>query len=69
MGGTAKAMGKGVKFPRPARVRIVIGEPIPPPPPTPGGRTSRRGVREMTETLRDRLQELYTESEDWAAKG
>jgi 1-acyl-sn-glycerol-3-phosphate acyltransferase len=63
MGGTARAMGKGAKFPRPARIRLVVGEPIQPPPPTPGGRTSRRAVREMTEELRARLQELYTEAE------
>jgi 1-acyl-sn-glycerol-3-phosphate acyltransferase len=63
VGGSARALGKGMKFPRPARLSLVVGEPMPPPPPTAGGRTSRRAVRELTEGLRTRLQVLFGEAE------
>jgi hypothetical protein len=42
---------------------LKVGEPLIPPPPTPGGRTARRAVRELTETLRSRLQELFDQAE------
>jgi 1-acyl-sn-glycerol-3-phosphate acyltransferase len=63
IGGSARAMGKGMKLPHPVRMTLVAGEPVRPPPPTPGGRTSRRAVRELTGELRDRLQALFTEAE------
>jgi 1-acyl-sn-glycerol-3-phosphate acyltransferase len=63
VGGSARAMPIGVKLPRPYRLALVIGEPIVPPPPTPGGRTSRRAVREVTGQLRERLQVLFDEAE------
>jgi 1-acyl-sn-glycerol-3-phosphate acyltransferase len=63
VGGSARALGKGMRFPRPVRMTLVVGEPIVPAPPTAAGRTSRRAVRELTEQLRSRLQELFDEAE------
>jgi cytidylate kinase len=63
LGGTEAALGKGTKLPRPVRLTVVVGKPLPPPPPTPGGRTSRRSVRELTEQLRTSLQELFDEAQ------
>jgi 1-acyl-sn-glycerol-3-phosphate acyltransferase len=63
VGGSERAMGKGMKLPHPVRMSLVVGEPIVPPPPTPGGRTSRRAVRELTDQLRESLQRLFDEAE------
>ncbi len=44
IGGSERAMGKGVHFPRPRKIRIVVGPPIyPPEPPEGRGRPSRQG--------------------------
>ena len=59
IGGSERAMPKGAKFIRPVKVVIVVGEPIHPPPPVDGARVPRRAVRELTETLRTRIQALY----------
>jgi 1-acyl-sn-glycerol-3-phosphate acyltransferase len=59
IGGSAGAMPKGAKMIRPVKLTIEIGEPIPPPEPSEGGRVSRKGVRDLTETLRLRNQELF----------
>jgi 1-acyl-sn-glycerol-3-phosphate acyltransferase len=66
IGGSQRAWGKGAKLPRPVRMSLVVGEPISPPPPTPGGRTARRSVRELTEELRGRLQVLFDEAGELA---
>jgi 1-acyl-sn-glycerol-3-phosphate acyltransferase len=66
IGGSEEAMGKGMKFPKPRRLVMIIGEPLVPPPPTESGRTSRRAVRELTEQLRTRLQALFDEAQDLA---
>jgi 1-acyl-sn-glycerol-3-phosphate acyltransferase len=66
IGGAGRIWGKGRTFPKPGRIALVLGEPVVPPPPTPGGRTSRRAVRELTETLRARLQQLFDEAESLA---
>ena len=63
IGGSQRAWGKGSAFPKPVRMVLKVGEPLIPPPPTPGGRTARRAVRELTETLRSRLQELFDQAE------
>jgi 1-acyl-sn-glycerol-3-phosphate acyltransferase len=67
IGGAERIWGKGRAFPKPGRVVLTVGEPLIPPPPTPGGRTSRRAVRELTGTLRARLQQLFDEAETLAA--
>jgi 1-acyl-sn-glycerol-3-phosphate acyltransferase len=63
LGGTEAAMGKGVKFPRPARMSVVIGRPIAPPVPNDKGRVSRRAVSEKSLELREALQELFDEAQ------
>ncbi len=58
LGGTARAMPKGSKMVFPRKVVIVVGPPIPPPAQV-NGRVPRRAVREYTEELRVRIQDLY----------
>jgi 1-acyl-sn-glycerol-3-phosphate acyltransferase len=65
IGGSEKAMPKGSKFVYPARVAIVIGEPLLPPT-TQDRRGSRRAVRELTERLHGELQTLFDEAQDKA---
>jgi 1-acyl-sn-glycerol-3-phosphate acyltransferase len=59
MGGTERALGVGARWIRPTKVVLIVGEPILPPAREPGGRVKRSQVRQLTETLRDRLQELF----------
>jgi 1-acyl-sn-glycerol-3-phosphate acyltransferase len=66
IGGSEMALRKGKKLPRPVKVTIVVGEPIPPPPPSEGGRTSRRAVHELTLRLRDEVQRLFDEAQELA---
>jgi 1-acyl-sn-glycerol-3-phosphate acyltransferase len=63
LGGTERAMPKGKKFIRPVKMVVVIGEPITPPPKKESGRVSRNGVREMTATLGERIQDLFDEAQ------
>ena len=63
LGGTERAMPKGKKFIRPVKMVVVIGEPIAPPPKKESGRVSRNGVREMTATLSERIQDLFDEAQ------
>jgi len=58
IGGTDRAMPVGARMIRPAKVRLVIGEPIYPDVPA-AGRIPLRAVGENTEALRTSLQELY----------
>jgi 1-acyl-sn-glycerol-3-phosphate acyltransferase len=59
MGGTERAMPKGVKLPRPRKITMIIGEPIHPPSREDGKRVKRSTVREVSATLKERLQELF----------
>ena len=59
IGGTAAAMPRGAKFMYPRRIKLIIGEPMDPPPLGPSGRVSRNSVREVTQELRERIQELF----------
>ena len=61
IGGSERAMPKGAKMLRPVKVHLVVGEPLLPP--GPAGRTSRRAVHELTERLRQTLQELFDEAQ------
>jgi len=64
IGGTERAMGKGAKFPRPAKVRVIVGTPIHPPP-LPEGRRhpSRTTIHALTHTLQRELQRLLDQAD------
>jgi 1-acyl-sn-glycerol-3-phosphate acyltransferase len=63
IGGSERAMGKGQYVPRPVKVHVLIGRPLPPPPVEEGKRPSRRAMREATERLQAELQRLFDEAE------
>lgn len=60
IGGSERAMPKGAKFPRPARIRIVVGPPISPP--TSEGRVSRSAITAKSEELREALERVFHQS-------
>ncbi|HEX4083023.1 MAG TPA: lysophospholipid acyltransferase family protein [Acidimicrobiales bacterium] len=59
IGNSDAAMPKGRRIPKPLRIRIVVGEPLPAPARTEGGRVSRSKVHATTEELRERIQATY----------
>ncbi|WP_420637893.1 lysophospholipid acyltransferase family protein [Candidatus Poriferisocius sp.] len=59
IGGTERAMGIGVRMPRPRAVRLVWGEPLAPPAVDDRGRISRDGLRAYSEELREVLQNMF----------
>ncbi len=60
IGGSDRAMPKGAKLPRPAKIKIVVGEPISPP--TSDGRISRSAITAKSEELREALERVYRSS-------
>ncbi len=67
IGGSERAMPKGVLVPRFRRVRFVFGELIPPPSPAEGRRTVTSAQRaEASAELRETLQALFDEAQAWA---
>jgi 1-acyl-sn-glycerol-3-phosphate acyltransferase len=60
--GSEDAWPRGRVLPRRGKVHIVIGPPIEPPR-VGGERVPRRAVRELTETLREELQELFDKAQ------
>lgn len=60
IGGSERAMPHGAKFPRPTKIRIIVGEPILPP--VSDGRVSRSAITAKSEQLRAALERLYHES-------
>ncbi len=60
IGGSDRAMPKGARIPRPARVRIVVGRPILPP--SSEGRVPRSVLSAKSEELRAELERVYHES-------
>ena len=67
IGGSERAMPKGVLLPRFHRVRFVFGDPIPPPSPAEGRRTVTSAQRaEASAELREILQDLFDEAQAWA---
>ena len=60
--GTDRALPRGAKVPRPAKVRMVIGARVVPPVTEDGGRVPRRLVAATTESLREALQAAYDEA-------
>jgi 1-acyl-sn-glycerol-3-phosphate acyltransferase len=63
IGGSERAMRKGAKLPRPVKVHVVVGPPIPPPPRKEGGSVSRRALHETTGRLEAELQRLFDEAQ------
>ena len=61
LGGTVRALPVGSVVPRPRRVVVVVGNPIPPPSVI-DGRLPRRAVSEHTDRLFDELGDLYVEA-------
>lgn len=59
IGGSDRVMPLGSKVPRPARVHLVVGEPMAPPARSAAGRVPRSQVRAMTDALRAELQRCY----------
>ncbi|MFI5036558.1 MAG: hypothetical protein ACHQFZ_10185 [Acidimicrobiales bacterium] len=57
IGGSEKAMPKGAKLPRPAKIRVVVGAPIAPP--ASPGRVARSAVSAKSAQLRRELEAVY----------
>jgi 1-acyl-sn-glycerol-3-phosphate acyltransferase len=60
IGGSDRAMPLGAKFPRPLKIRIVVGKPVSPP--VAEGRVSRSQVSAKSEELRVALEKVYHQS-------
>jgi 1-acyl-sn-glycerol-3-phosphate acyltransferase len=64
IGGSERALPKGRRVPRPVKIHIIVGPPIPPPPMAEGARhPSRRAVKELTVHVQDTLQDLFDRAE------
>ena len=61
IGGTERAMGIGVRMPRPRTVRIVWGEPLAPPAVDDRGRHDREELTAYSANLREILQRMFDE--------
>ena len=59
IGGTERAMGIGIRMPRPRAVRFVWGEPLPPPQVDDRGRLSREDLARYSDELREILQRMF----------
>lgn len=68
IGGSEAMMPKGAKLPRPSRLVLVVGDPIPPPATTEGGRVPRSAVGELTQRLHAELQDLFDEAQALAGR-
>ena len=69
IGNSDVAMPKGRRIPKPLRIRIVVGEPLPPPARTEGGRVSRSKVHATTEELGERIQAVVRRRRRLTAPG
>jgi 1-acyl-sn-glycerol-3-phosphate acyltransferase len=63
IGGSEAMMPKGAKLPRPKKLVLVVGDPIPAPERTAGGRVPRSAVTALTERLHRELQDLFDEAQ------
>ena len=63
IGGAERAMPKGARYIKPTKVALVVGEPIYPPDRAEGERVKRSMVREMSDDLRETLQELFDDAQ------
>ncbi|MGH9306653.1 MAG: lysophospholipid acyltransferase family protein [Acidimicrobiales bacterium] len=62
IGGSEAAMPKGSKFPRPARVQMVVGAPLSFPPSRGNGRVGRASLRAFSDELHAQLQILFDQA-------
>lgn len=62
IGGSEAMMPKGAKLLRPSKLVLVVGDPIPAPALTEKGRVPRSAVGQLTEQLREQLQDLFDDS-------
>ena len=60
IGGSDRAMPKGAKLPRPAKIKIVVGAALDPP--SSEGRVARSALSAKSEELRAALEQVYHES-------
>jgi 1-acyl-sn-glycerol-3-phosphate acyltransferase len=60
--GSEKAMPVGAKFPRFAKIEVVVGTPLDPP--VSEGRVSRSQITEKTEQLRKALEDVYRQARE-----
>jgi 1-acyl-sn-glycerol-3-phosphate acyltransferase len=63
IGGSETMMPKGAKLPRPRKLVLVVGDPIPAPERTEAGRVPRSAVAALTERLHVELQQLFDEAQ------
>ena len=68
IGGSAAAMPRGARFVHPARIHVIVGEPMLSEGAGDTGRVPRRAVRELTEQLEKELQRLFDEAEQKSAR-
>ena len=68
IGGSEAAMPKGSKLIHPAKLVLIVGQPLDPPAPRESGGTSRRAVKELTDQLHGELQKLFDEAETRAGR-
>ena len=66
IGGSQKVMPIGKIMPRPHRIRMILGEPMPPPQAGGSARVSREARDEFTKDLSEKLQALFDEAQEWA---
>ena len=66
IGGSQKVMPIGKIIPRPHRIRMILGEPMPPPETGKSTRASREARDAFTRNLSEKLQALFDEAQEWA---
>ena len=68
IGGSEAMMPKGAKLPKPTKLVLVVGDPIPAPERTDAGRVPRSAVGELTARLHAELQDLFDEAQERAGQ-
>jgi 1-acyl-sn-glycerol-3-phosphate acyltransferase len=68
IGGSESMLPKGAKLPRPTKLVLIIGDPIPAPQRGETGRVPRSAVGELTAELHGRLQQLFDEAQALAGR-
>jgi 1-acyl-sn-glycerol-3-phosphate acyltransferase len=68
IGGSEAMMPKGAKLPRPSKLVLIVGDPIPAPERSDAGRVPRSAVGELTKRLHVELQDLFDEAQVLAGR-